>query len=66
MIYGAMGTPGNFGFSLVGRHSYSAFPSSQTTDLNKFITHLLINGGTGGIKQVQASSAKVTLRTYYN
>lgn len=66
MIYGAMGTPGNFGFSLVGVHGHCAFPSSQTTNLDTYITHFLINGGTGNIKQVQTSSAKVTLNIYYN
>lgn len=66
MIYSANGLPGNFGFSLVGGHSHCAFPSAQTTDLDTYITHFLINGGTGDIKQVQTSSAKVTLSTYYS
>jgi hypothetical protein len=34
IIYGALGTPRNFGISLVGGHSHCAFPSSQTTDLD--------------------------------
>ena len=63
MIYGAMWTPGNFGFSLVGGHSHFAFLSSQTTDLDTYITHFLINGGTRDIKRVQTMSAKVTSST---
>jgi len=65
-IYGALGVPGNFGFSLVGGHSHCAFPSAETTDLDTYITHFLINNGTGDVKQVQTSSAKVTLSTYYS
>jgi hypothetical protein len=66
LIYSANGATGNFGFSLVGGHSHCAFPSSQSTDLNAYITHFLINGGTGDIKQVQTSSAKATLSRYYS
>jgi hypothetical protein len=65
-IYNANGAGGNFGFSLVGGHSHCAFPSSQGTDLNAYITHFLVNGGTGDIKQVQTSSVKATLSTYYS
>jgi hypothetical protein len=62
----AMGTPRNFGLSLVGVYGHCAFPSSQTTDLDTYIAHSLINGGMRDIKQVQTSSAKVTLSTYCN
>jgi hypothetical protein len=65
MIYGAMGAPENFGFLLVGGHSHGAFLRSQMTDLDAYITHFLINGGTGDIRQVQTISAMITSGTYY-
>jgi hypothetical protein len=66
LVYKANGLPQNFGFSLVGGHSHCAFPSSQTADLDSYITHFLVNGGTGDLTGVTKSSATVTLSTYYS
>lgn len=46
LIYGALGVPENFGFSLVGGHNHCQFPSSQNDELNQFIDYFLLGGST--------------------
>jgi hypothetical protein len=43
LIYNALGSNDGMGFSLVGGHNHCSFPSSQQSDLTKFIDKYLLN-----------------------
>ncbi|KAK6543207.1 carbohydrate-binding module 1 [Orbilia ellipsospora] len=43
LIYQAMGVPTNMGYSQVGNHNHCAFPSSQQSELNAFISRFLLD-----------------------
>ncbi|KAI1074834.1 carbohydrate esterase family 15 protein [Whalleya microplaca] len=63
LIYKALGTPTNMGFSLVGGHSHCQFPSSQQAELTAYINYFLLAGETAP-DEVEKSSATVDVTTW--
>jgi hypothetical protein len=64
IIYNSIGVPDAMGFSLVGGHSHCAFPSSQSSQLNAFISKYLQNGS-ASTANIEQSSSNVNAASYF-